>query len=121
MPISKNLMFERGKIILVPFPFTDLSAQKIRPAIILSKSNQSSRDVVVIFISSVVTNPAQPHQYLITTEHKAFKQTGLKVSSLAVCNKLATLDKSIVLGEIGSVPVGIMKELSRRVIAALGL
>ena len=45
-------MLSRGDIVLVPFPFTDLSEKKVRPAIIISTKNDI--DVSVAFISSVI-------------------------------------------------------------------
>lgn len=114
-------MFERGKVVLVPFPFTDLSSQKIRPALILSKNNRTNPDIVVLFISSVIVNKSDEYSYIIQTDHKAFSQTGLKVTAVVVCHKLATLDKSIVIGEVGEFPVSLMKEISQRVSLALGL
>jgi mRNA interferase MazF len=39
----------KGRIVLIPFPFTDLSASKLRPALVLYEGEQ---DVVVAFISS---------------------------------------------------------------------
>jgi len=41
----------KGKIVLVHFPFTDLSATKLRPALVIHESDE---DVVVAFISSRV-------------------------------------------------------------------
>ena len=40
-----------GAIVLVPFPFTDLSAAKVRPALVVSRSDRSSRDVIVCFMT----------------------------------------------------------------------
>lgn len=40
---------KKGNIILIPFPFADLTGIKTRPALVLS---QSSFDVVVCFITS---------------------------------------------------------------------
>ena len=42
----------KGKIVLIPFPFTDLSGSKVRPAIILS-NNKKGEDCLVAFISSL--------------------------------------------------------------------
>lgn len=39
----------KGKIVLVPFPFTDLTAAKLRPALVVYEGEE---DVVVAFISS---------------------------------------------------------------------
>lgn len=47
----------RGKIVLVPFRFTDLTAAKLRPALVL---NESEEDLVVAFISSRV--PSKPSE-----------------------------------------------------------
>lgn len=47
----------KGKIILVPFPFTDLTATKLRPALVLLEGEQ---DVVVAFISSKVPQKPVP-------------------------------------------------------------
>jgi len=41
----------KGKIVLVPFPFKDLTAAKLRPALII---HEGKEDVIVAFISSKV-------------------------------------------------------------------
>jgi len=40
---------KKGSVILIPFPFTDLRGSKIRPAVVLSKSDL---DVTICFITS---------------------------------------------------------------------
>jgi mRNA interferase MazF len=40
---------QKGDIILIPFPFTDLSGNKLRPAVILTASKT---DITVCFITS---------------------------------------------------------------------
>jgi mRNA interferase MazF len=42
----------RGKIVLVPFPFDDLSAAKVRPAVCLTEPIGPHRHVILAFISS---------------------------------------------------------------------
>ncbi|MDQ3180105.1 MAG: type II toxin-antitoxin system PemK/MazF family toxin [Acidobacteriota bacterium] len=39
---------KRGKIVLTPFPFTDLSKSKVRPALIVSSSLTNSADVILM-------------------------------------------------------------------------
>ena len=46
-------MFEFGAIVLARFPFTDLSGEKRRPALVVSRDNDRRADVVVCFITSV--------------------------------------------------------------------
>ncbi len=61
---------KRGDIVLVPFPFTDLSSQKVRPAVVLTPAPESS-DILIAFISSVVQpKAAQPTYYVLKEQLK---------------------------------------------------
>ena len=52
-------MSKKGKIVLIPFPFTDLSASKVRPAVIVSNFSQGE-DIIVAFISSLKHRTQKP-------------------------------------------------------------
>jgi mRNA interferase MazF len=113
-------MFDRGKIILVPFPFTDLSSQKIRPAVIISRQKPRASDVIVAFVSSVPLSASKSH-VVIPITHADFKKTGLKKHSTVRCDKLATLDKAIVLGEIGALSSSLSRNMDLAIRHALSL
>ncbi len=87
----------KGDIVLVPFPFTDLSGQKVRPALILHTSKKGG-DCVVAFISS--QNTKAGGEFDVSTV--ATPENGLKVDSIIKVDKLATLQKKIILGELGT-------------------
>jgi mRNA interferase MazF len=106
-------MLRKGDIILVPFPFTDLSEQKVRPAIILSDANKRE-DVVVAFISSNKSNRQYFYDIPFKSSHSQFKKTGLKVDSIIKVDKIATLDKKIVLGKLGVIPVDIQTVINNK-------
>lgn len=108
-------MYKRGSIVLVPFPFSDLSGQKIRPALILSADTKSADDIFV-FITSKIQIAKSALVSVAPT-----KNNGLKVSSGIVCNKIATLDKKTILGQIGSLDKKTLCEVEVKVAYALGL
>jgi len=88
-------MFKAGTVVLVPFPFTDLSGSKVRPALIISRSLPGD-DVTVLFISSKGSISGK-YDVLVAPS----KLNGLKAPSCIRCSKLATLDKKMILGELG--------------------
>lgn len=114
-------MFERGKVILVPFPFTDLSSAKIRPAVIVSDPKYCPDDISVVFVSSKTTKGQDPTVHFMPVTAMHFQQTGFKTDSMIRCNKVATLDKRIVLGEIGSLHPNDQKKIDQKLKLALGL
>ena len=89
-------MIKRGRIVLTPFPFTDLSGQKVRPALVISK-NLGGDDAIVVFISSKPEKKYSKYNVSISMS----KENGLKTRSLINCVKIASLDKKIFLGELG--------------------
>ena len=108
-------MFKKGAIILIPFPFTDLSANKVRPALIISSNKISGDDVVVAFISSKKVKKLQNTDVYIAESDKNFYKTGLKTDSILKINKIATLDKKIVLGELGEIDKKIQNEVDKKI------
>jgi len=69
----------KGKIVLVPFPFTDLSRTKLRPALVLV---ERERDCVVAFISSKIPDELTSTDILVSEDHAEFPTTGLKKTSV---------------------------------------
>lgn len=113
---------KRGTIILTPFPFTDLHGNKVRPSVIVSSDTRKGDDVIVSFISSVFeSDNLQETDFVLRKEEKGFLETGLKVISVFKMDKLATIDKRIILGELGAVSKNIMQELDKKLKLALGL
>ena len=90
----------KAKIVLIHFPFTDLSESKLRPALVI---HESEHDVVVAFISSKIPGHLQDSDFLVSMDHPSFISTGLKVSSVIKFDKIATVSKDLIEGEIGEI------------------
>jgi len=95
---------KKGKIVLVPFPFTDLKESKIRPAIILV--NKES-DIILAFISTQL-NWTEKSDILI----EPTDINGLKKTSILRLSKIVTLHKNLILGEIGELDTKFHKTLN---------
>lgn len=83
----------KGDIVLVTFPFTDLSGNKLRPAVVLFDTNL---DLTLCFITTQ-TGWQEPTDVLV--HPSSFN--GLRKSSLVRTSKIATLDRSLAQGLLG--------------------
>jgi mRNA interferase MazF len=87
-----------GDIVLVPFPFTDQSAIKKRPAVVVSSAEYHAqrRDLVIMAITS---------QFRPRSAFGGFRVTEWKKARLiapsAVKPVLTTIDKRLVLKKLG--------------------
>jgi len=88
-------MTKFGEIVLVPFPFTDLSGMKVRPAVVISNKN-IGQDVILAFISTNIKKKGKFEIFI-----KMDDKNGLKSDSVILVSKIATLEKKIILGSIG--------------------
>lgn len=106
----------KGAIVLVPFPFTDLSGQKVRPALILYASRKGE-NCIVAFITSVPRQKLYPFDIPILSS----KQNGLLLDSIIKLDHLATLQRKVILGELGTAESSVMKEAEKKLRALFGL
>ena len=94
-------MPSQGDILLVPIPFTDLSAHKQRPVIVISNDayNRQTTDVVVVAMTS---NPARvDYSFVITSSD--LLQGQLNHPGTIRVDKLYTLSQAIVTKTFGRV------------------
>lgn len=87
----------KGEIVLIPFPFTNLTDTKIRPCLVLIEAEY---DVTVSFIT---TQTGWNDEGSVPV--KPSPENGLKKDSLIRLNKLATIDKELILGKIGELGI----------------
>ncbi len=85
---------KKGDIVFVPFPFTNLTGIKHRPALVLFAD---ANDVTLAFITSVF-NARSAHDLLLQPD----AHNRLKVPSLLRLSKLATLERALIVGQIGT-------------------
>jgi mRNA interferase MazF len=97
---------EKGDIVLVPFPFTDLSSTKKRPALILVSVE---RDVTLAFITTKMHWQKDWDVVL-----KPSEKNGLKKDSLLRLAKITTPEKRLIIGKLGRISAKKLNELDRK-------
>lgn len=117
------MTYQRGDIVLVPFPFTDLTRTKARPAVIISSSefNIASPDIIIAAISSKVPAKLADTELLLSQTEPGFKATGLRVDSVVRTTKLYTLTQSLVYNTLGKLNQQTLGSLDDCLARAVGL
>ncbi len=91
--------YEFGDLVLVPFPFTDQSATKRRPAVIISSAayHRTRPDVLIM----AVTSQHATRLFLGEVQVQDWKSAGLLKPSI-LKPVITTLDPSLILKKLGN-------------------
>ncbi len=84
----------KSKVVLVPVPFDDLSATKVRPAVCLTDAVGTHRHVVLAFITSRVPADLLDTDLVLDATEADFSTTGLRMSSTLRLHRLMTVSTS---------------------------
>ncbi len=87
--------FTKGDIVLFPFPYTDLSARKLRPCLVLS--DEMKEDILLCQITS---RQIQRDQYTIELLQHETTQGSLMVDSYIRANMIFTANKKQILKQV---------------------
>lgn len=111
------MIYKRGDIVLVPFPFADLSATKTRPAVVVSSQiyHQTEPDIIIAAITSQVQHRGNTDTFL-----NDWQSAGLLKPSLVKAS-LATLEPSTVKHKLGKLSSTDLAALDHNLIVALDL
>lgn len=109
--------FEFGDVVLVPFPFTDQSAAKKRPAVVISSAayHQVRPDLIIMAITSQV-RPVQTVGEVIVQD---WQGAGLLKPS-AIKPVITTIERGLIIHQLGQLKEGDRAALSRAIEQILG-
>lgn len=104
----------RGKVILVPFPFDDLSTVKARPAVCLTEPIGPYRHVILAFITSQIPADLLDTDLVLDAKSPDFPATGLRVSSALRLHRLLTATTSLIQRQLGELTPALNGEVNSR-------
>ena len=130
------MKFQRSDVVLVPFPFSDLSTTKVRPAVVVSSAlyHATEPDLLLVALTSRVATATGPFDYLLSD----WRTAGLRYPSTSPWSSgprtegsghrpsalkpvLFTLDPARVIYRIGALTPADLAQVDQRLRRALAL
>ncbi len=102
-----------GSIVLIPFPFSDLSQSKLRPTVILANAGRGD------WVLCQVTSKAYADPQAIQLNDSDFSSGSLKVVSYARPSKLFTASSNLIVAKVGELKQETIKKIIDAVIKLL--
>jgi mRNA interferase MazF len=102
----------QGNIVLIKFPFDDLSSNKVRPAYCLTNAIGAYQHIIFALITSrIPTNPLRT-DIILQTNHPDFPSSGLQKASTIRLDHLVTLRQSMIQRELGRLALKTQAEVA---------
>ena len=106
----KTSGFEKGDVVVMHFPFSNLADSKKRPALVLASLHGTDRIVCQITTNSTFDD------YSITLDSTDFSHGRLSTSSIIRPNKIFTADESIILYKAGRLKGTKIREVEENIV-----
>jgi mRNA interferase MazF len=105
--------FVKGDVVVVPFPFSDLTQAKRRPALVVATLQGDD------LILCQITSQAVSDRYAITIDNSDFSLGSLNQTSNIRPNRLFTADQQIILYKVGQLKPEKLEEAIAKIIEIL--
>jgi mRNA interferase MazF len=104
--------YKRGDVVLVAFPFIDLTTFKTRPALVISceSLNHKYNDIIAIAITSQIPKILSEDEFLLSLEDQ--QKAGLPKRSIVKIGKIVTLDQRLVRKRLGNLSASTLQKLT---------
>jgi mRNA interferase MazF len=104
----------RGKVVLVAFPFDDLSGSKVRPAVCLTEPIGPHHHVVLAFVTSQVEAAPLASDLILAPGDPGFAQTGLRAPSTLRLHRLMTASTVLIRRDLGRLSAAHLEAVDAR-------
>jgi len=104
-------MYYQGDVVLIPFPFTDQTGAKKRPALVISGSRMNNTsDIVLVQITKV----QRADNYSIPISARDLT-VPLKFVSEIRCNKILVAEQSLIVHQISKVNQAVITQVVKKI------
>ena len=102
-----------GAVVLVPFPFSDLSRSKLRPAVVLADAGRGD------WILCQITSKPYADPHAVSLDHADFQVGSLRIKSYARPGKLFTANQQLIVSQAGQLTTAAFTRVLDAVVALL--
>jgi mRNA interferase MazF len=102
-----------GSVILVPFPFSDLSQSKLRPAVTLADAGKGD------WVLCQITSKPYSDPRAVELDGESFQRGSLHLISYARPGKLFTANQSLMVRQVGVLKDDVLKQVIEAVVELL--
>ncbi len=102
-----------GSVVVVPFPFSDLSKTKMRPALVLANADRGD------WILCQITSNPYGDVHAIELNNARFASGSLRITSYARPGKLFTANDSLIVGQVGGLTSDALKQIVDAVVGII--
>jgi mRNA interferase MazF len=92
--------FTAGQVVIVHFPFSDLTASKLRPAVVLAEAGRGD------WILCQITSKSYSDSRAVPLDAADFAQGSLRLASYVRPGKLFTANVSLIANQVGALQSG---------------
>ena len=109
-----NYSIIKGKVVLIPFPFDDLSATKIRPAVCLTNPVGKHCHVILALITDRIQTDLLETDIVFDINHPDFAASGLHKPSTIKLDHLVTVRESVIRRELGALSSATQDQIAEK-------
>jgi mRNA interferase MazF len=99
-----------GSVLLVPFPFAELTNRKVRPCVLICQTKDAYSDLVVAAISFVVPEQLTENEILLQPS----ANNGLRKDSIIKVDRIVTMKSGDLIAHIGALDHSDLKDFKRK-------
>ena len=103
----------KGSVVLVPFPFSDLSQSKRRPAVVLAEAERGD------WILCQITSKSYADARAVELTDDDFEHGSLRLVSYARPAKLFTAHESLFIAVVGALRAEALKRITDEVVSVI--
>jgi mRNA interferase MazF len=108
----------QGDIVIVQFPFSDQSASKVRPAIVISNSKINKTSDVIL---AAITSQYRTDEFSFPLKNEMLTIALHRDDCEVRCHNLFTAEKSVIAKKISSLKSGNHIELYEKIISGISV